>query len=104
MLQMAGAEVHHVHSDFDLIVVTPNQTMLSVEVKSAFKPHVSTKHSYQFKVGSAVVDFYVFLAVDIERLIVRRGADVRRGRQAYFNGDEFSEEAMSSGIDLIIGS
>lgn len=102
ILQMAGAEVHHVHSDFDLIVVTPRRKLVSVEVKTAFKRRRTSPKSYQFYVGSAACDFYVFLAADIKRLIVRRGVDVRCGQQAYFKSDEFSEEAMSNGIAAII--
>lgn len=102
MLQLAGAEVHHVHSDFDLIVVTPRRKLVSVEVKAAFERRKASPKSYQFNVRHAVCDFYVFLAADIQRLIVRRGADVRCGQQAYFSSDEFSEEAMSNGIASIV--
>lgn len=104
MLQMAGAEVHHVHSDFDLIVVTPSKKMLSVEVKTAFQPRKRSSRSYQFHMGRAVCDFYVFLAADIERLIVLPGADVRVGRQFYVSADKFSEEAMRDGIARVISA
>ena len=101
LLEKCGVECHHVdRSGVDLWCQSRNKEVFTVQVKSA---NVSSdRPKYAFNVATTkTADFYVFVALDLEQVIVRPISDVAHKTTLRIPIDDFTEEESKWGLDLL---
>ena len=101
MLEKCGVECHHVdRSGVDLWCQSRNKEVFTVQVKSA---NVSSdRPRYAFNVATTkTADFYVFVALDLEQVIVRAVSEVTAKTTLRIPIDDFTEEESKKGLDLL---
>lgn len=101
LLEKCGVECHHVdRSGVDLWCQSRNKEVFTVQVKSA---NVSSdRPKYAFNVSTTkTADFYVFVALDLEQVIVKSIADVAHKTTLRIAIADFTEEESKRGLDLL---
>jgi len=108
-LEKYGIECHHVdRSGVDLWCQSLDKSLFTVQVKSSNICHFNQHNKrpnfsgYAFNLRAAhVADFYVFIALDIERMIVRSSADLEGKTQLRLTASDFTREEELEGISLL---
>ena len=101
MLEKCGVECHHVdRSGIDLWCQSRNKDVFTVQVKAANKS--SDRPKYPFNVNTTkTADFYVFVALDIEQIIVMSTSEVTDKATLRIPIEDFTEEESNRGLDLL---
>ena len=101
MLEKCGVECHHVdRSGVDLWCQSRNKDVFTVQVKSA---NVSSdRPKYSFNVYTTkTADFYVFVALDLEQVIVKPVSEITYKTTLRIPIGDFTEEESNRGLDLL---
>tara|TARA_R110001583_G_scaffold25360_3_gene91750 strand:+ start:1071 stop:1466 length:396 start_codon:yes stop_codon:yes gene_type:complete len=101
LLEKCGVECHHVdRSGVDLWCQSRNKEVFTVQVKSA---NVSSdRPKYAFNVATTkTADFYVFVALDLEQVIVKPVSDVAHKTTLRIAIKEFNDVKTKEGLDLL---
>mgnify|MGYP003118464980 FL=1 len=101
LLEKCGVECHHVdRSGIDLWCQSRNKDVFTVQVKSA---NVNSYRSrYSFNVATTkTADFYVFVALDLEQIIVRSTSEVTVKTTLRIPLNIFTEEESNRALALL---
>jgi len=101
LLEKCGVECHHVdRSGIDLWCQSRNKDVFTVQVKSA---NVNSYRSrYSFCVSTTkTADFYVFVALDLEQIIVRSTLEVTAKTTLRIPLNIFTEEESNRALALL---
>lgn len=101
MLEKCGVECHHVdRSGVDLWCQSRNKDVFTVQVKSA---NVSSdRPKYSFNVSTTkTADFYVFVALDLEQVIVKPVSEITYKTTLRIPIKEFNDAKTREGLDLL---
>lgn len=101
LLEKCGVECHHVdRSGVDLWCQSRNKDVFTVQVKSANVS--SSRPKYSFNVATTkTADFYVFVALDLEQVIVKPVSEVTAKTTLRISIGDFTEEESKRGLDLL---
>ena len=101
LLEKCGVECHHVdRSGVDLWCQSRNKDVFTVQVKSANVS--SSRPKYSFNVATTkTADFYVFVALDLEQVIVKPVSEVTAKTTLRIAIADFTEEESKRGLDLL---
>jgi len=101
LLEKCGVECHHVdRSGVDLWCQSRNKDVFTVQVKSANVS--SSRPKYSFNVATTkTADFYVFVALDLEQVIVKPVSEVTAKTTLRIAIGDFTEEESKRGLDLL---
>lgn len=108
-LEKYGIECHHVdRSGIDLWCQSLDHSLFTVQVKSSNICHFNQNNNRPTFSGYAynlradhVADFYVFVALDIERLIVKPVAELEGKTQLRLTASDFTREEELEGVSLL---
>lgn len=108
-LEKYGIECHHVdRSGIDLWCQSLDQSLFTVQVKSSNICHFNQHNKrpafsgYAFNLRAAhIADFYVFVALDIERMIVKPVAELEGKTQLRLTASDFTREEELEGMSLL---
>ncbi len=101
ILEKCGVECHHVdRSGVDLWCQSRNKDVFTVQVKSA---NVSSdRPKYSFNVSTTkTADFYVFVALDLEQVIVKPVSEITYKTTLRIPIKEFNDAKTREGLDLL---
>ena len=104
MLEKHGIECHHVdRSGVDLWCQSHDGTMFTLQVKSAYELELGrkkgTRRRYSFNLrASKVADFYMFVALEKERIIVKTPDELGNKIGLQISPRTFTEEKMAEGL------
>ena len=108
-LEKYGIECHHVdRSGIDLWCQSLDNSLFTVQVKASNICHFN-KHNkrpefsgYAFNLrADHVADFYVFVALDIERIIVKPVEELEGKTQLRLTASDFTREEELEGMSLL---
>ena len=101
VLERAGIECHHVdRSGVDLWCQSRNGDVFTVQVKSANRNPRLSRYSYNLRT-TKTADFYVFVALDTERLFVQSIDEVTTAGAKQFAASKFTKEKMEQGLERL---
>ena len=108
-LEKYGIECHHVdRSGIDLWCQSLDQSLFTVQVKASNICHFNqtnnrpTFSGYSYNLRAAhVADFYVFVALDIERMIVKPVTELEGKTQLRLTASDFTREEELEGMSLL---
>ena len=108
-LEKYGIECHHVdRSGIDLWCQSLDKSLFTVQVKSSNICHYNQHNKrpafsgYSFNLrADHVADFYVFVALDIERILVKPVAELEGKTQLRLIPANFTQEEELEGISLL---
>jgi hypothetical protein len=107
ILEKNGIECHHVdRSGIDLWCQSYNDAMFTVQVKAANVCIMSTnrgnKLRYVYNLRSKkIADFYVFVALDIEKLLVRSTEELGCKKSIQLHPNLFNAESQAGGMETL---
>ena len=108
-LEKYGIECHHVdRSGIDLWCQSLDNSLFTVQVKASNICHFNqtnnrpTFSGYSYNLRSQhVADFYVFIALDIERIVVKPVAELEGKTQLRLTASDFTREEELEGMSLL---
>ena len=108
-LEKYGVECHHVdRSGIDLWCQSLDKSLFTVQVKSSNICHFNQHNKrpafsgYAFNLRAQhIADFYIFIALDIERILVRPLADLEGKTQLRLTASDFTREEELEGMSLL---
>lgn len=101
LLEKMGVECHHVdRSGVDLWCQSRNGDVFTVQVKSANRNPRLSRYSYNLRT-TKTADFYVFVALDTERLFVQSIDEVTTAGAKQFAASKFTKEEMKQGLERL---
>ena len=108
-LEKYGIECHHVdRSGIDLWCQSLDNSLFTVQVKSSNICHFNQHNKrpafsgYAYNLRSDhVADFYVFVALDIERLVVKPVGELEGKTQLRLTASDFTREEELEGVSLL---
>lgn len=101
LLEKMGVECHHVdRSGVDLWCQSRNGDVFTVQVKSANRNPNKPRYSYNLRT-TKTADFYVFVALDTERLFVQSIDEVTTAGAKQFAASKFTKEKMEQGLERL---
>jgi hypothetical protein len=107
ILETYGIEVHHVDRAGADLWCRANNTIFTVQVKAASRPTKSNDHTsvgyYGFHTKSTSADWFCFVALDRQLLLMRRVADVTT-TSLRLAPSEFNEANQRRSIDAVLNS
>lgn len=95
VLQDAGADVHILNGEYDLLV-TVNGELRKVEVKASWAR--KDRSRYTFHRGKSSAEYFVLVAMDIRLIRIFSRENMGDGTTRHVNSSEFSELNQSSDI------
>jgi hypothetical protein len=108
-LEKYGIECHHVdRSGIDLWCQSLDNSLFTVQVKASNICHFNQHNKrpafsgYAYNLRSDhVADFYVFVALDIERMIVKPVEELEGKTQLQLTASDFTREEELEGVSLL---
>lgn len=107
VLEKNGIECHHVdRSGIDLWCQSYNDAMFTVQVKAANVCTINTRkgnkprYIYNLR-AKKIADFYVFIALDMERLLVRSTEELGCKKSIQLHPNLFNAESQAGGIETL---
>jgi hypothetical protein len=103
MLERAGIECHHVdRSGVDLWCQSNNNDMFTLQVKAANPSKITedrslTRYYYNLRTPK-LADFYMFIALDIQKVIIMGANELGRRTGMNLNPNKFTGEAEQEGL------
>tara|TARA_X000001388_G_scaffold25927_1_gene18167 strand:- start:14821 stop:15240 length:420 start_codon:yes stop_codon:yes gene_type:complete len=107
ILEKNGIECHHVdRSGIDLWCQSYNDAMFTVQVKAAnvciMNTNRGNKLRYVYNLRSKkIADFYVFVALDIEKLLVRSTEELGCKKSIQLHPNLFNAESQAGGMETL---
>ena len=104
VLEMYGIEVHHVDRWGADLWCKAQGSIVTIQVKSCRAPRMQgRKYCYVYSTVNVKADWFCFVALDVERLLLRRGSEVV-AMTTRIEKDEFSEENQRRTIEKLMNS
>ena len=108
-LEKYGIECHHVdRSGIDLWCQSLDNSLFTLQVKSSNICHFNKDNKrpnfsgYAYNLRSDhIADFYIFIALDIERIIVKPVAELKGKTQLRLTASDFTREEELEGMSLL---
>ncbi len=108
-LEKYGIECHHVdRSGIDLWCQSLDNSLFTVQVKASNICHFNQHNKrpafsgYAYNLRSEhIADFYVFVALDIERMIVKPVEELKGKTQLQLTASDFTREEELEGVSLL---
>lgn len=108
ILEEADIECYLVdRTGVDLICMSPRGQLFTVQVKASnlqkYKDrNYNRKPTYVFNVkGPKISDYYIFLALDIQRIVVMRGEDIDVTSTKKLTHEKFTHKAHMEGLNTL---
>lgn len=101
VLQDAGADVHILNGEYDLLV-TVNGELRKVEVKASWSRRNGSR--YTFYKGKSSAEYFVLVAMDTRLIRILSRNDMGDGTTRHVNSSEFSELNQLSDIAEFMAS
>jgi len=95
VLQDAGADVHILNGEYDLLV-TVNGELRKVEVKASWSRRNGNR--YTFYKGKSSAEYFVLVAMDTRLIRIISRSDMGTGSTLHVKSSEFSEFNQSNDI------
>ena len=108
-LEKYNIECHHVdRSGIDLWCQSLDQSLFTVQVKSSNICHFNkdnkrpnfSGYAYNLR-ADHIADFYVFIALDLERMLVKPVSELKGKTQLRLNASDFKREGEIEGVSLL---
>jgi len=107
ILESHGIECHHVDRDGADLWCKVQGTIVTLEVKSASTPRLQNNDvvtpSYNFNVRNTLADWYGFVALDRQLLLLRPRSMIR-SQTVRFKTAEFNEQNQRRTIEELLNS
>lgn len=109
VLERHGIECHHVdRSGVDLWCQSHYEDMFTLQVKAANLATMQRKDTpkprqrYLYNLANnKIADFYMFIALDVQRVIIKPTGELRRRASLQIHPDTFTQELELEGLETL---
>ncbi len=109
VLERHGIECHHVdRSGVDLWCQSHYEDMFTLQVKAANlatlhrKDARNPRHRYLYNISSSkIADFYMFIALDVQRVIIKSTEELGRKVSLQLRPEVFTQELELEGLETL---
>lgn len=105
ILETLGIECHHVDREgADLWCKLPNDTLFTVQVKTAQKQTTSRKkyQNYRYNLKKSNFDYYCFVALDIKKIRILPRSKFPTQKSTAFKKEFFDDELLKKDLEYIL--